>query len=87
MQSTCALLCLGSWSLTRLVKDLDVEAVTVLDEVEAKIELEKLITYYKFNMYVCTWGVTHIVLTCSLYGKYPNRWGYGFAAGYPQVYL
>jgi hypothetical protein len=37
-QSTRALLCLGSWSLSRLVKDSDVEAVTVLDEVEAKIE-------------------------------------------------
>jgi hypothetical protein len=42
MESTCTLLCLGSWSLAGLVKDSDVEAVTVLDEVEAKMELEKL---------------------------------------------
>lgn len=33
-QSTRALLCLGSWSLLDLVKDTDVLAVTVLDEVE-----------------------------------------------------
>jgi hAT family C-terminal dimerisation region len=32
-QSTWALLCLGSWSLLGLVKDTDVLAVTVLDEV------------------------------------------------------
>ncbi|EDR11839.1 uncharacterized protein LACBIDRAFT_313687 [Laccaria bicolor S238N-H82] len=42
MESTCALLCLGSWSLAGLVKDSDVEAVAVLDDVTAKIELEKL---------------------------------------------
>jgi len=42
MQSTHTLLCLSSWSLAGLVKDSDVEAITVLDEVEAKIELEKL---------------------------------------------
>ncbi|EDR07903.1 uncharacterized protein LACBIDRAFT_327684 [Laccaria bicolor S238N-H82] len=41
-QSTRALLCLGSWSLAGLVKDSDVEAVTVLDEVQAKVELERL---------------------------------------------
>ncbi|KIK05954.1 hypothetical protein K443DRAFT_90478, partial [Laccaria amethystina LaAM-08-1] len=41
-ESTRALLCLGSWSLAGLVKDLDVEAVAVLDNVAAKIELEKL---------------------------------------------
>lgn len=41
-QSTRALLCLGSWSLAGLVKDSDVAAVAVLDEVEAKIELDRL---------------------------------------------
>lgn len=41
-ESTRALLCLGSWSLAGLVKDSDVEAVAVLDDVTAKIELEKL---------------------------------------------
>jgi len=32
----------GSWSLAGLVKDSDVEAITVLNEVDAKIELDKL---------------------------------------------
>lgn len=40
--STRALLCLGSWSLAGLVKDEDVEAVARLDEVDARIELNKL---------------------------------------------
>ena len=39
-QSTRALLCLGSWSLLGLVKDTDVLAVTVLDDVEGDEELE-----------------------------------------------
>ena len=33
--STRALLCLGSWSLLRLVQDEDVEAVTRMDDVDA----------------------------------------------------
>jgi hypothetical protein len=40
--STCALLCLGSWSLRGLVKDEDVEAVARLDEVDIQMELNKL---------------------------------------------
>jgi hAT family C-terminal dimerisation region len=39
-QLTWALLCLGSWSLLGLVKDTDVLAVTVLDDVEGDEELE-----------------------------------------------
>lgn len=37
-----ALLCLGSWSLAGLVKDEDVKAVGVLDEVAGELELDKL---------------------------------------------
>ena len=40
--STRALLCLGSWSLAGLVKDEDVEAVSRLDEVDARVELKRL---------------------------------------------
>jgi len=39
-QLTRALLCLGSWSLLGLVKDTDVLAVTVLDDIEGNEELE-----------------------------------------------
>ena len=39
-QSTWALICLGSWSLLGLVKDLDVLAVGTLDEVEGDEEPE-----------------------------------------------
>ena len=39
-QSTRALLCLGTWSLLGLVKDNDVLAVTVLDDVEGSEECE-----------------------------------------------
>ena len=39
-QLTQALLCLGSWSLLGLVKDTDVLAVAVLDDVEGDEELE-----------------------------------------------
>ena len=39
-QLTRALLCLGSWSLLGLVKNTDVLAVTVLDDVEGNEELE-----------------------------------------------
>jgi hypothetical protein len=42
-ESTRTLLCLGSWSLVGLVKDSDVQAVAILDDVEASIELEKLV--------------------------------------------
>lgn len=42
VQTTQALLCLGSWSLAGLVRDEDVKAVAVLDEVEVELELEKL---------------------------------------------
>ena len=42
VQTTRALLCLGSWSLAGLVKDGDVKAVAVLDEVEVEVELGKL---------------------------------------------
>ena len=41
-QSTWALLCVGSWSLAGLVKDEDVKAVAVLDEIKSKLELDKL---------------------------------------------
>ena len=41
-QTTRALLCLGSWSLAGLVKDDDVKAVAVLDDVEVELELDKL---------------------------------------------
>ena len=40
VQSTRALLCLGSWSLLGLVKNTDVLAVTVLDNIEGNEELE-----------------------------------------------
>ncbi|KIL55786.1 hypothetical protein M378DRAFT_90327, partial [Amanita muscaria Koide BX008] len=40
--STRSLLCLGSWSLLDLVRDEDVRAVVNMDEVEGRIELEKL---------------------------------------------
>lgn len=40
--STRALLCLGSWSLMGLVKDEDVTAIAKMDEVEGRIELERL---------------------------------------------
>lgn len=39
-QSTRALLCLGSWSSLGLVKDTDVLAVAVLDDVEGNDEYE-----------------------------------------------
>ena len=35
-QSTCALLCLGTWSTLGLVKDSDVKKVTKLEDVEGK---------------------------------------------------
>lgn len=41
-QSTCALLCVGSWSLVGLVLDEDVEAVAMLDEIKGKLELDRL---------------------------------------------
>ena len=40
--STRALLCLGSWSLRGLVRDEDVKAVALLDEIQGQIELDKL---------------------------------------------
>lgn len=36
------LLCLGSWSLAGLVKDDDVKAVAVLNDVDVELELDKL---------------------------------------------
>jgi len=43
VQSTCTLLCLGSWSLLGLVEDTDVLVVTTLDDIEEndKCELEE----------------------------------------------
>ncbi|KIM63482.1 hypothetical protein SCLCIDRAFT_117293 [Scleroderma citrinum Foug A] len=35
-QSTCALLCLGTWSMLGLVKDSNVKKVTELEDVEGK---------------------------------------------------
>jgi hypothetical protein len=40
--STRSLLCLGSWSLKGLVRDADVASVASLDEIQGKIELDKL---------------------------------------------
>lgn len=40
--STRALLCLGSWSLKGLVRDEDVTAVALMDEIQSQIELDKL---------------------------------------------
>ena len=42
VSSTWALLCLGSWSLMGLVRNEDVKAIALLDEIQGKIELEKL---------------------------------------------
>ena len=39
-QSTCALICLGSWSLLGLIKHSDVVVVTVLPKVEEEEECE-----------------------------------------------
>ncbi|KAJ7830531.1 hypothetical protein B0H13DRAFT_1655083, partial [Mycena leptocephala] len=33
-QSTCALMCLGTWSLLGFVKDADVEAETILEDLQ-----------------------------------------------------
>ena len=40
--STQALLCLGSWSLLDLVRDEDVEAVSEMNDIDAKAELNRL---------------------------------------------
>jgi len=40
--STRALLCLGSWSLLGLVWDEDVEAVSEMNDIDAKAELNRL---------------------------------------------
>jgi len=40
--STQALLCLGSWSLLGLVRDEDVEAVSEMNNIDAKAELNRL---------------------------------------------
>ena len=37
-QSTCALLCLGNWSILGYIKDKDILAVTVLPEVVGEEE-------------------------------------------------
>lgn len=50
--STRALLCLGSWSLMGLVKDEDVTAVAGMDEVEGRIELERLGEMLEHKYYV-----------------------------------
>ena len=42
VSSTWALLYLGSWSLMGLVRNKDVKAITSLDEIQGKIELQKL---------------------------------------------
>jgi len=39
-QSTCALLCLGSWSLLGYIKNSDVEAVARMPDVEGNVEEE-----------------------------------------------
>ncbi|KAF8232756.1 hypothetical protein L208DRAFT_1270491, partial [Tricholoma matsutake] len=42
VQSTCALMCVGAWSLMGYVKDNDIKAVAVLPEVEGdEDELEE----------------------------------------------
>jgi hypothetical protein len=41
VQLTCALLCLGNWSLLSYVKDKDITAITVLPEVVGSKELEE----------------------------------------------
>ena len=41
-QSTRALLCVSSWSLAGLVLDEDIAAIALLDEVEGKLELDRL---------------------------------------------
>jgi len=40
--STQSILCLGSWSLKGLVRDEDVKGVALLDDIQGKIELDKL---------------------------------------------
>ena len=55
MQSTRALLCLGSWSLLDgldLVKDEDTHTVAKLDDVEGRIELQKVSQTLKIRTYV-----------------------------------
>ena len=42
VNSTRALLCLGSWSLLGLVRDQDLEEVGKLDEIDGRIELERV---------------------------------------------
>ena len=47
--STHALLCLGSWSLMGLVRDDDVNAVAMMDEVEGLVELDRLADVLKLR--------------------------------------
>ena len=42
VQSTCALMCLGVWSILDYVKDSDVKAVVVLPELQADEQEEEL---------------------------------------------
>ncbi|KIK92854.1 hypothetical protein PAXRUDRAFT_146430 [Paxillus rubicundulus Ve08.2h10] len=39
-QSTCALLCLGSWSKLKLIKDEDIAKVSTLPEIEGNDNVE-----------------------------------------------
>lgn len=43
VQSTHDLLCVGSWSLAGLVLDEDMEAMAMLNEIEGKLELDRLV--------------------------------------------
>ncbi|KAF8230615.1 hypothetical protein L208DRAFT_1281038, partial [Tricholoma matsutake] len=47
--STCALLCLGSWSVMGLVRDDDINAVAIMNEVEGQIELDGLADVLKLR--------------------------------------
>ena len=47
---THAVLCLGSWSLMGLVRDDDVNAVAIMDEVEGQIELNRLADILKLRL-------------------------------------
>ena len=38
-QSVCALLCLGSWSLMGLIKDVDVKKIVVMDDVNRDVDV------------------------------------------------
>ena len=103
VQSTCALICLGSWSLLGLVKNMDILAITALDDVKgmrsmslkmagtiynSRIVLHIVPTVWCLHVHeIQTWKIKERPVACNLQVAGTGKCGYRYGLVWTYLWV